>query len=59
MSAYCFPSAYQEGRPVRLCEATRHFAMESLQGKYGAQTISVPFVAVDCVDGWARSFRNT
>ncbi len=52
MSAYVFSSAYKGGRPVRLCEATRHFAMESLQGKYGAQTISVPFVSVDGVQDW-------
>ena len=52
MSAYRFPSAYKGGRPVRLCEVTRRFAMESLQGKYGAQTMSVPFVAVDSIDGW-------
>ena len=52
MSAYVFPSAYKGGRPVRLCEATRRFAMESLQGKYGAETMQVPFVSVDCVQGW-------
>ena len=52
MSAYVFPSAYKGGRPVRLCEATRRFAMESLLGKYGAQTISVPFVSADGVQGW-------
>ncbi len=52
MSAYVFPSAYKGGRPVRLCEATRRFAMESLQGKYGAETVSVPFVSADGVQGW-------
>ena len=52
MSAYVFPSAYKGGRPVRLCEVTRHFAMESLQGKYGAQTLEVPFVPVDDVPLW-------
>ena len=52
MSAYVFPSAYKGGRPVRLCEATRRFAMESLQGKYGAQTMEVPFVEVGDVPLW-------
>ena len=37
---------------MRLCEQTRRFAMESLQGKYGTQTMQVPFVSVDCVQGW-------
>ena len=54
MSAYVFPSAYKGGRPVRLCEATRHFAMESLQGKYGAQTLEVPYIPVDDVLDWER-----
>ena len=52
MSAYRFPSAYKGGRPVRLSEATRRFAMESLQGKYGSQTMSVPFVEVGSIAGW-------
>ncbi len=52
MSAYVFPSAYKGGRPARLCEATRRFAMESLQGKYGTQTALYPFVHVDCVENW-------
>lgn len=52
MSVYCFASAYQGGRPVRLSEPTRHFAMESLQGKYGTQTLATPFVAVDGITNW-------
>ena len=52
MSAYRFPSAYKDGRPVRLSEATRRFALESLQGKYGTQTLSVPFVEVDGIRDW-------
>ena len=54
MSTYVFPSAYKGGRPVRLCKETRRFAMESLQGRYGAETLSVPFVSVDGIDGWER-----
>ena len=37
---------------MRLCEATRKFAMESLQGKYGTETALYPFVHVDCVENW-------
>lgn len=37
---------------MRLCEATRGFAMESLQGKYGEQTAQQPFVCVDHVANW-------
>ena len=52
MSEYRFPTAYKGGRPVRLSEATRRFAMESLQGKYGTQTLATPFVSVDGIVGW-------
>lgn len=54
MSEYVFPSAYKGGRPVRLCESTRRFAMESLRGTYGTQTIAFPFVSVDGIEGWER-----
>ncbi|MGN1345282.1 MAG: pyruvate formate lyase family protein, partial [Eubacteriales bacterium] len=34
-------------RPVRLCEATRQFAMESLRGAYGDEAMKTPYVTVD------------
>ncbi|MBP5275083.1 MAG: hypothetical protein ILO36_09160 [Abditibacteriota bacterium] len=40
----CFYSAASEKRPVRLCEATRLFALESLNRKYGLLTREVPAV---------------
>ena len=52
MSGYLFPTADKTGRPVRLCESTRGFAMESLQGKYGSQTMAVPYVEVGAIPGW-------
>ncbi len=52
MNAYVFPSAYKDGRPVRLSEATRRFAMESLQGKYGTQAMTTTYVSVDHIAGW-------
>ena len=34
-----FYSVCAQGRPVRLCEATRQFALESLNGKYGDEAM--------------------
>ncbi len=39
-------------RPVRLCEATRQFAWESLNHKYGAEVQKTPFVSMDDVPGF-------
>lgn len=39
-------------RPVRLCEATRRFAAESLHGKYGEEAMKTPYVTVDDVCGF-------
>lgn len=39
-------------RPVRLCEATRRFAYESLHGKYGDDTLKTLYVTVDDVYGF-------
>ena len=38
-------------RPVRLCEATRQFAHDSLQGIYGRKTMETPFVSLDHIEG--------
>ena len=42
-----FKSAYRGGRPVRLSEKTREFALESLKGKYGTLAKSHPYVEPD------------
>ncbi|MBQ4322766.1 MAG: hypothetical protein IJC19_02365 [Clostridia bacterium] len=39
-------------RPVRLCEKTRAFAFESLQGKYGRDAMAHPCVVMDSVEGF-------
>ena len=39
-------------RPVRLCEATREFAYDSLGHKYGLQTRECPFVDLTGVEGY-------
>lgn len=39
-------------RPVRLCEATRRFADESLRGKYGEEAMKTPYVHVDDIPGF-------
>ena len=39
-------------RPVRLCEATRRFAHESLNCRYGIETMKSYAVAMDDVQGW-------
>lgn len=39
-------------RPVRLSEETRKFAYESLNFKYGLDTIKTPSISVDCVENY-------
>ena len=48
-----FYSVLPAGRPVRLCEATRHFAYESLQGKYGDAAMETPYIPLDSIPGFA------
>jgi Pyruvate-formate lyase len=46
-----FYTAFSEKRPVRLSDATRRFAWESLHGCYGDNAMKTPYVAMDEVDG--------
>ena len=47
-----FPSANGLKRPIRLSEATRRFAFESLNHKYGLDTKKTPCVSLDDVEGF-------
>ena len=47
-----FYTVYSEKRPVRLSEETRRFAWESLQGKYGDETMLTLDVQLDDVPGF-------
>ena len=47
-----FYTAYHERRPVRLCEATRQFASDSLHGRYGDDTMQQYAVNLDDVPGF-------
>lgn len=42
-----FPTASKEARPVRLKDATRKWAWESLHGKYGDEAMQNPSISVD------------
>jgi pyruvate-formate lyase len=42
-----FYTAFNAGRPVRLSPQTRQFAWESLQGRYGDETMQVAAVSMD------------
>ena len=46
MSDIIFPTPMKEGRPVRCSEATRRFAKESLDGKYGRDALSHPYLTL-------------
>lgn len=45
-------SASGNPRPIRLCEATRTFAFESLSGVYGDDAMKTPSVSVDDCTDW-------
>lgn len=47
-----FHTASDEPRPVRLSEATRNWAWESLHGKYGDETVSNGDVSLDDIEGF-------
>ncbi len=47
-----FYTAFNKERPVRLSGKTRQFAWESLQGRYGSETMQVMDVCVDDVPGF-------
>jgi len=53
-----FYTAHNEDRPVRLSGATRKFAWESLQGKYGDLTMQTADVRMDDVAGFAEMSEN-
>lgn len=48
-----FYTAYREPRPVRLCEATRQFAYQSLElHQYGQEAMQTPAVTMDHIKGF-------
>ena len=51
-SEYSFPCSSGLSRPIRLSEATRRFAYESLRHKYGLDTKKAPGVPLDGVAGF-------
>lgn len=53
-SEYVFPAAGGLSRPVRLSEATRRFAFESLGHKYGLDTKKVGAISLDGVAGFDK-----
>ena len=49
-----FYTAYREPRPVRLSEATRQFAYESLElHAFGLEAMKTPAVTMDHIEGFA------
>ena len=52
MKEVVFRSAYKGGRPVRLSKETRLFCEESLNGLYGDDAMTVPFVCLDGVENF-------
>ena len=53
-STITFPTASREPRPVRLPEATRRFAFESLRARYGRETEQTPFFEAEgAIPGFA------
>lgn len=50
-----FPTASREPRPVRLPEATRRFAFESLRARWGRETEAAPFLEAEgAIPGFAE-----
>ena len=41
-------------RPVRLCEATRKFAFDSLNRKYGLDTLKIDDIKLDSIQGFTE-----
>lgn len=48
-----FFTVNREKRPVRLCEATRKFAWDSLNHVYGTDTAKNPGVNMDDIEGFS------
>jgi len=49
-----FYTPFCEPRPIRLCEETRRFAWESLQGKYGDEARTYNAVSLDHIPGFSE-----
>lgn len=49
-----FYTASNEERPVRLSTATRQFAWESLQGRYGTEAVNTPHVVIPDMETFDR-----
>ena len=47
-----FYTSFSHKRPVRLCEKTRQFAYESLNHKYGLDTLKTPYVSLDHINNY-------
>ncbi len=47
-----FPTLYSEPRPIRLSEATRRFAYDSLNHVYGLDTKKTPCVFLDHIQNF-------
>ena len=58
MQKVSFQSAVPEGRPIRLSDATRLFAYESLDAKYGRALRSTPHIDLDETPGAASMSRR-
>ena len=43
-------------RPVLLCEETRSFAYDSLNGRYGKEVVGTPCVILDCLSDFENLF---
>lgn len=49
-----FYTVYKDPRPVRLCDATRQFAYDSLENHtYGQEAMKTPAVTMDHIEGFA------
>ncbi len=48
-----FFTVSHEKRPVRLCEATRKFAWDSLNHVYGLDTAKTPGIPMDDIEGFS------
>ena len=47
-----FYSTFKDTRPILSAEATRRFAYESLQGKYGRETAETPYLEADKIENF-------
>ena len=52
-----FYTGNTDKRPIRLSEATRQFAWESMHFRYGQEAMRNPAVSLDEVPGWEEMSR--